>query len=208
MDSGDHHPSSLALDVARDRPYSPTVSITVHPLTPDLWPALEVVLSPDGIEGCWCLNHRIPASTIAPTGEPARCEMERRVSAGAVHGVLAFVDDQPAGWCAVDPRDEVPGHDVTQPSAGEGDPNVWAIHCLWVRPEHRRRGLARALLVAAVELATRAGAVRIEGYPAEPGLGLDFTGTARHFAELGFDVEPGVVGPFGRATLTVTRAGK
>lgn len=180
--------------------------ITVRPLTPDLWPALQAVLAPDGVDGCWCLNHRIPAGATAPTGEPARCEMERRVRAGAVHGVLAFVDERPAGWCAVDPRDEIPGHDVTQ-AVPEDGPAVWAIHCLWVRSEHRGRGIARALLVAAVDLAVRVGAARIEAYPAEAGLGLDFAGPARLFAELGFDVQDSVVGPFGRATLIVTRTG-
>lgn len=179
--------------------------LSTRPLTPELWPALEAVLAPDGVEGCWCLNHRIPAGTTAPVGEPARCEMERRTRAGEVSGVLAFVDRELAGWCAVDPRRAIPGHDVTQAGAGDAGAGVWSIHCVWVRPEHRRRGVARALVEAAMELAAKAGAALLEAYPAAPGFGLDFTGSAKLFEELGFELWPGVVGPFGVARRVVTR---
>jgi GNAT superfamily N-acetyltransferase len=131
--------------------------------------------------------------------------MKRRVCDSRVHGVLAFVDDKPAGWCAVDPREEIPGHDVPSAGVGNSAPGTWAIHCVWVRPEFRRQGIARALIEAAAELANRVGARSIEAYPAEPGQGLDFTGPPRIFGEQGFDVRPGVLGPFGLATLIVAR---
>lgn len=86
-------------------------------------------------------------------------------------GLVAFEGEEPVGWCAVEPRrnycglvrnQKVPWADRDEDRT---DPGVWALTCLFVRPGHRRQGISRALVEAAVETARRGGARTIEAYP-------------------------------------------
>ncbi len=85
-------------------------------------------------------------------------------------GLIAHLDGEPAGWCAVDARPafrRLAGSPV--PWAGrtesKADETVWAIACLIVRSGFRDRGLTYPLVAAAVEHARARGARAIEGYP-------------------------------------------
>ncbi len=77
----------------------------------------------------------------------------------------------------------------------EPSPSTWAVTCFLVAPTHRRRGVAAALLAAAVATARRAGAARLEGFPRTGGTleeGEAWTGTEALFAGAGFAlVRPG-----------------
>ena len=85
-------------------------------------------------------------------------------------GIVAYIDDEPAGWCAVDVRSvfgRVRGSPVPWKDRHEDkdDESVWAIACLIVRKGFRNRGLTYPLVSAAVEHARARGAASIEGYP-------------------------------------------
>ena len=85
-------------------------------------------------------------------------------------GIVAYVDDEPAGWCAVDVRSvygRVRGSPVPWLGRDEDkdDESVWAIPCLVVRKGFRGQGLTYPLVAAAVEHARARGAAAIEGYP-------------------------------------------
>ena len=159
------------------------------------WDMVAGVLGPDGCGGCWCVNHRIAPGMCAPTGAAARADLKELIEQGAARGVVALLEGRPVGWCAVDPRAAIPGHDCT-PASDTAAPATWSIHCLFVRPEARGRGVARELVTAAVALAVAHGASRIEAYPADRGKGLDFTGDVGLYRSLGFDVSIRAVGPF------------
>ena len=66
-------------------------------------------------------------------------------------GLVAFLDGEPVGWCAVEPRPAYPGllRVFRVPWEGrdedKADSSVWAITCLFTRAGHRRRGVSRAL---------------------------------------------------------------
>lgn len=85
-------------------------------------------------------------------------------------GIVAFLGDEPVGWCAVEPRTHyarllrtrVPWAGREEDRADEG---VWAIVCFAVRRGYRRQGVSTALAVAAVEHARAGGARAVEGYP-------------------------------------------
>ena len=86
-------------------------------------------------------------------------------------GLVAYVDEEPAGWCAVEPRtaytglvrnNRVPWLNRAEDKA---DDSVWAVTCLFARAGFRRRGISRALVRAAVDFARERGARAIEGYP-------------------------------------------
>lgn len=112
-------------------------------------------------------------------------------------GIVAYVDDEPAAWAAVDARAafrRLAGSPV--PWAGrreaKDDPTVWAVACLVVRRGFRGRGLTYALVAAAVEHARERGALAIEGYPMLTG-GSEVTWD---------ELSVGPVGPFLAAGFT------
>lgn len=86
-------------------------------------------------------------------------------------GLLARLEGEPVGWCAVGQRGDLDGlkrvYKVpwTDRDEDPDDPTVWAVTCLAIRRGYRRRGVATALVAAAVEHARSQGARAVEGYP-------------------------------------------
>jgi GNAT superfamily N-acetyltransferase len=85
-------------------------------------------------------------------------------------GLVAYLDGEPVGWCAVEPRPHFTGLVRNNRVPWEGrdedkaDDSVWAVTCLFTRAGFRRRGVSRALARAAVDFARGRGARAIEGY--------------------------------------------
>ena len=86
-------------------------------------------------------------------------------------GLVAYLDREPVGWCAVEPRPayegllrvfRVPWDGRDEDKTDEG---VWAVTCLFVRAGFRKRGVSRVLARAAVAFARERGARAIEAYP-------------------------------------------
>ena len=86
-------------------------------------------------------------------------------------GLVAYLDSEPVGWCAVEPRTAYDGLLRVFRVPWEGrdedrtDDTVWAVTCLFARAGFRRRGISRELARAAVAFARRRGARAIEAYP-------------------------------------------
>jgi GNAT superfamily N-acetyltransferase len=101
-------------------------------------------------------------------GAGNRAAFHRRVRSGAPPGVLAYTDARPVGWCAVAPRTEYLYLARSRVLRPVDEQAVWSVSCLLVAKPYRHRGLSVRLLRAAVELAGRAGATIVEGYPVVP----------------------------------------
>jgi GNAT superfamily N-acetyltransferase len=92
-------------------------------------------------------------------------------SARSTSGLVAYVDGEPVGWCAVEPRTAYEGLLRNNRVPWEGraedkaDDSVWAVTCVFTRAGFRKRGVSRALVRAAVGFARERGARAIEGYP-------------------------------------------
>ena len=105
-------------------------------------------------------------------------------------GLIAYVDGEPAGWCAVAPRADHPRllRDFRVPWLGRNedrtDPTVWAVTCFVTRAGYRRRGIGRALARASVPFARARGARALEGYPDLVDGGS--VGTLAMFTDAGF----------------------
>ena len=111
---------------------------------------------------------------------------------GSPPGVLAYVDGQPVGWCAVAPRTEYDYLARSRVLRPVDDRPVWSISCLLVAKPHRGRGVSVQLLRAAVEMAGQAGAQIVEGYPVIARTGrmpdaFAWTGTLPAFRAAGFE---------------------
>lgn len=86
-------------------------------------------------------------------------------------GLVAYLDGEPVGWCAVEPRAAYAGllRVMRVPWDGRDedrrDESVWAVTCLFTRAGYRRRGVSRALARAAVDITRERGARAVEAYP-------------------------------------------
>jgi GNAT superfamily N-acetyltransferase len=146
---------------------------------------------------CWCMAPCVSGFAFGVgwvSGSNRRRFAAMAASSEAPMGVLASVSAEPVGWCACGPRSRYVGPGTTGGSAlrdrdRHEDDVVWLVPCFFVRPDHRSRGVIHALLRSAVEVATRHGAIAIEGWPApgsDPRLGDVFRGRESLFTELGF----------------------
>jgi len=86
-------------------------------------------------------------------------------------GLVGYLDGEPVGWCAVEPRNAYEGLVRNNRVPWEGrdedkaDAGVWAVTCVFARAGFRRRGVSYALVRAAVDHARAGGARAVEGYP-------------------------------------------
>ena len=140
---------------------------------------------------CWCLSHRVDAATNRALVGPARREYVRELTGRPVApGVLAYDGDEVVGWAAIAPRADLPFARSTKIPHVDDLP-VWSLWCIRVRPGHRGRGIAHALVDGAVDHAAAQGAPAVEGYPVDnQGQRVDLTmayvGTRSLFEQAGF----------------------
>jgi len=118
-------------------------------------------------------------------------------SAVSTSGIVAYLEGEPVGWCAVEPRTAYRRLlRMRVPWAGrdedKDDDGVWAVTCFVVRTGFRRRGVSRALAAATPEFARGRGARALEGYPMVVAPGAEITwgelyvGTVSIFEAAGF----------------------
>lgn len=98
-------------------------------------------------------------------GETAKRELRERVEQGAVHALFALNGDEPVGWVCLGPPVDFPRLETVRALRHELAPNTWAIVCLFLRPNARRKGLGTLLIGAARDYAFKHGARVVEGYP-------------------------------------------
>jgi GNAT superfamily N-acetyltransferase len=165
------------------------MKLTIRPLTPDLWPALEDLFGENGaVGGCWCMYWRIGRAIRKQPREDNRAAFREVVKRGPPPGLLAFAGDLAVGWCQVTPRDAVPCLDRNWRLKRVDDLPVWSLSCLYVRKGWRRQGVTSALIAAALEAARRAKAPGLEAYPFDADVSPSASGTgyASTFARAGF----------------------
>jgi len=86
-------------------------------------------------------------------------------------GLVAYLDGEPVGWCAVEPRPAYVGLVRVFRVPWEGrdedkqDESVWAVTCLFTRAGYRKQGISRTMARAAVDFARSHGARALEAYP-------------------------------------------
>lgn len=162
--------------------------ITVLPATPDRWDDVATILGGDGDKGCWCQAWR----GVEVRGEPRPDALRRQLAVNLVPpGYLAYVGDEVVGWAGVSVRTLTPRLVGSRTIPAIDDLPVWSIGCFRVRPGHRRRGVASALLDGVVAAARAAGAPGVEAYPIDPGgrrvdVAFAFVGLASMFDRAGF----------------------
>ncbi|WP_020391945.1 GNAT family N-acetyltransferase [Kribbella catacumbae] len=185
------------------RPKGPRAPVTdeqlkIVPANQATWEDLRAVFGTTGDTArCSCQRFRmLPKESWASEGpEELAARLREQTACGnkqaqTTSGLLAYLDGEPVGWCAVAPRADHPRllRDYRVPWLGRNEDKanatVWAVTCFVTRAGYRRRGVSRALASAAVTFARERGASAVEGYP-------DFVdggsvGTLATFADAGF----------------------
>lgn len=164
------------------------------PLSFDRWADFETLFGERGAcGGCWCMWWRFKRSEFERNkGAGNKKAMKAIVRSGQIPGILAFADGRPVGWCAVTPRDNLPGLDRSRILKRVDDTPVWSVACFFIDKDWRNQGLSVKLLKAAVEYVKRSGGTVLEGYPVAPKKGrtaavFAWTGLAAAFAAAGFE---------------------
>lgn len=143
-----------------------------HPCTPARWPDLEELFGERGAcGGCWCMFWLLPRKEFdAGKGSGNKRALKKLVSAGREPGILAYIDKEPVGWCALAPREVYVALERSRILKPVDDKSVWSISCLFIKKPYRRKRISVQLLRAAVEFAAKRGAKIVEGYPVEPSM--------------------------------------
>lgn len=127
---------------------------------------------------CQCQRYKLaPGEAFGNVPREERAErLQEQTDAGrpdaeTTSGLVAYLDGEPVGWCAVEPRSRydglrrvfrVPWQDRAE---DRSDASVWSLTCVFTRAGFRRRGVSHALVAAAVPFARERGARALEGYP-------------------------------------------
>ncbi|WP_172979918.1 GNAT family N-acetyltransferase [Agromyces agglutinans] len=149
---------------------------------------------------CWCQWYKIPGPDWRSVGvDDLRARLEAQLTApGAGPGLLAYSGEEPVGWCAVEPRANLPRlrrSRTVKSGTAHGDlddPGVWAVSCFVVPRAHRGLGVGSELARAAIAFAHSNGAAVLEAYAvdptakAKPSAAELFPGTVSMFAAAGF----------------------
>src|ERR1700689_5892267 len=128
-------------------PYPRRMGIDVLPAT-GRWDDFASFMAPrmPGGGGCFCVVYRNSSLDM-----PGRIALMRALCASEPGpGVLAYVDDQVAGWCSVAPKSTYRALVNSRTIPHVDDADAWSVVCFVVRPGFRHRGLLHQLLAGAV----------------------------------------------------------
>lgn len=188
----------------------PAPVYTTKELSRKTWPDFVRLFSQgSGWDFCQCMHFHRPRSlpkeqwlrTRAERGLRNRRQKRELVKQGRAHGILVYAKGEPVGWCQYGRCEELPRIDNKRNYRGlapQGKQKLWRITCFAVLKPHRRRGVAKAALRAALESIRRQGGGLVEAYPITRWLSRAFGnesthGTASMFRKAGFKL----VAPFG-----------
>lgn len=158
-------------------------TITVESVDAGTWDELRTVFGERGdASGCWCQWFKLTGAQFRAASREQKTDLLHASVEDGSPGVIARLDGEPVGWAAVEPFSAYPGlrrSPITKRQPGDPE-DPWAVTCFVVRLEHRKRGVARALLAGAVEYAAARGAEVVEGYPVDPGVRPSLTAAERY----------------------------
>lgn len=145
-------------------------SLEFHPLTSERWGDFEELFGARGAYGgCWCMWWRLTRREFEEgQGDGNRKAMHSIVSGGEVPGILAYKGGKAVGWCSVAPRETYGSLNRSPVLKRIDDKQVWSIVCFYVAKDHRRKGLVRKLMHAAIDYVRSQGGKVVEAYPTIP----------------------------------------
>jgi GNAT superfamily N-acetyltransferase len=180
--------------------------LTIVPANEASWDDLVAIFGTTDAGHCQCQRFKVVGWIWRDSTLEQRTAMLRTQSAcdnpnaTSTSGLVAYVDDEPAGWVAVEPRtaySKLCHSNIRIPWTGryesKEDETVWAVTCFAVRKGYRGRGLTYHLARATIDFASQRGARALEGYPiiTQPGKEITWgevhVGARQVFEDAGFE---------------------
>jgi GNAT superfamily N-acetyltransferase len=154
----------------------PAEQLTIVPANEASWDDLAAIFGSTDAGHCQCQRFKVIGWIWRDSTQGERTAALRaqtacgNPNAAATTGLVAYVDDEPAGWVAVEPRTAYPKLRTSRvPWTGrdedKDDDEIWAVTCFAVRKGYRGRGLTYHLARATIEFARERGARALEAYP-------------------------------------------
>lgn len=154
-----------------------TDALTILPANKASWDDLVAVLGPARCHGkfCYCQRFKVrDRGWFTVDEEQLAHNLHKQTNCGKpaarrTSGLVAYLENEPVGWCAVGPRvDNINLMFNRMLWAGRdedpADESVWAATCFIIRKGYRGRGFTYALARAAVDFARQRGARALEAY--------------------------------------------
>ena len=182
----------------------PAEKLTIVPANEASSDDLAAIFGTTDAGHCQCQRFKVIGWIWRDSTQDERTAMLRAQTAcddpdaAATSGLVAYVDDEPAGWVAVEPRTAYPKLRTTRvPWTGrdedKDDDGIWAVTCFVVRKGYRGRGLTYPLALATIDFARERGARALEAYPmiTQPGKEITWgevhVGARQVFEDAGFE---------------------
>jgi GNAT superfamily N-acetyltransferase len=179
-------------------------NLRVVPANEASWEDLKAVFGlRDYPAHCYCQRYKIGNPGYSGIPVEARRAAQHADSgcgdpaAEETTGLVAYLDREPVGFVAVEPRVAYPRLTQTVWNGrreDRADPGIWSVTCFTVRKGYRRRGLTYPLAAATVPYARDRGARVLEGYPMDVPAGYEVTwndyhvGSLQAFVAAGFEI--------------------
>jgi len=163
----------------------------------ETWPDFEAMFQKHrGVRGgCWCTFHQCSSSQFQKMQKEERRDFHRqRVLGGTSTGVIYYEEDCPVAWCEfgrADLFEQINRNraylSLALPIAEKPE---WRICCIFTDKEHRKEGLSKKVLAAALILIEEMGGGKVEAFPLdiEGNDKPQYTGTVKMYLDEGFQI--------------------
>ena len=114
---------------------------------------------------CYCMAWWLPTWTgwNNRTAEQNKILRDELCLVGEYDGYLLYLDDKPVGWCQVGLRDRLIKLVMQYNLAPDID--TWAISCIFIAKNYRRKGLASFMLEEILRDLKKRKVKRVEAFP-------------------------------------------
>lgn len=132
------------------------------------WPAFARLVEANGgiFGGCWCIAFHLDPAGPKGQCKPYRETKERLVCEGRVQAALVFNGEDALGWWQFGRTAELPNvKNRKNYEAGLDQLPDWRMPCFFVGKGHRKRGVAKHALRAALDEIAQLGGGTVEAYP-------------------------------------------
>ena len=171
------------------------LNLSFYPLTLDKWKGFEKLFGEKGAcAGCWCMYWFMRKKEYDEKRKDGRTkkEMKKMVKNSIQPGIIAYADDKPIGWIAIQPREKYTRISNSKILKPVDDKAVWSIVCFFVHKDYRNLGISVELIKNACNFAASKGGTIVEAYPTDTKNKISvpvfiYTGTASAFKKAGFE---------------------